>query len=177
MDDDWVQALVCDSTGRLYAGGAFDQAGGVDVSAVAQWTGAAWGPVGTGMNNFVNALARDAGGNIYAGGFFTVAGGVIVNRVARWSGGAWVPLGPAPAPVIVSISASGAADMTVEWSATNGVWYALQWATAPGSSTWNDILPTNRVGPASPPWVLRGTNTDARLSVARFYRVRAARVP
>ena len=99
-----VYALVWSGT-HLYAGGDFRHAGEIVANNVAQWDGAAWQPVGTGMTNDdwwgaelswrtarVFTLAWD-GTSLYAGGGFKKAGGVAVNRVAKWDGTAWSALG------------------------------------------------------------------------------------
>jgi hypothetical protein len=81
--------------GNLFVGGRFNRAGGLVVSNIARWNGAAWSDVGGGTSGFggdVNALAV-YGGSLIAGGVFTTAGGVACNRVARWTGAAWQPLG------------------------------------------------------------------------------------
>jgi len=80
----------------LYAGGAFSDAGGVEVSGIAKWDGTAWSPLGSGVGGMVHALTvfDDGGGPaLYAAGAFITAGGVTVNHVARWDGTAWSPLG------------------------------------------------------------------------------------
>src|SRR5690606_15498213 len=82
-------AIYNDGTGEtLYAGGAFTLAGGVAVSRIAKWDGAAWSDVGGGLNSTVNTLAV-YNGELYAGGLFTIAGVASVNRVARWNGTTW----------------------------------------------------------------------------------------
>ena len=76
----------------LYAGGAFQAAGGVAAARIAKWDGSAWSPLGSGMNDYVQALAvfdDGSGPALYAGGWFTSAGGVGTNRVAKWDGSTW----------------------------------------------------------------------------------------
>ena len=88
-----VNALAVDLSGNLYAGGTFNNAGGVSVNYVAKWNGTNWSALGTGINNTVNALAVDLSGNLYAGGIFNNAGGVSANNVAKWNGTNWSALG------------------------------------------------------------------------------------
>jgi hypothetical protein len=91
-----VYALAFDSSGNLYAGGAFTTAGGTTVNYVAKWDGSSWSALGSGTvgtNGIVYALAFDSSGNLYAGGAFTTAGGTTVNRVAKWDGSSWSALG------------------------------------------------------------------------------------
>jgi hypothetical protein len=78
--------------GELIAGGDFLTAGGVTVSNIARWDGAAWAPMGTGIVGYVGAFT-EYNGNLVAGGLFTRAGDVNVNDVATWDGTAWGRLG------------------------------------------------------------------------------------
>lgn len=86
----------------LFAGGGFFNAGGVTALGIARWDGAAWSPVGGGMNpsGRVYALVvfdEDAEGPgppaLFAGGNFTAAGGTDAYHIARWDGLAWTPVG------------------------------------------------------------------------------------
>ena len=94
-----VNALAVASSGEVYVGGDFSQAGGVAVSNVAKWNGTAWSSLGTGItggsNNFGNivALAVASSGEVYVGGFFQQAGGVAAYNVAKWNGLNWSSLG------------------------------------------------------------------------------------
>ena len=48
-----VSALAVDGDGNLYAGGCFTTAGGTAANYIAQWDGAAWSPLGSGMGDDV----------------------------------------------------------------------------------------------------------------------------
>ena len=82
----------------LFAGGSFASTGdGLLVNHVARWDGAAWAPLGDGLNAPVRALAvfEDRSGDrpaLYAAGDFTLAGGAPADRIARWDGASWTPL-------------------------------------------------------------------------------------
>ena len=93
----YVTALTIASTGDLYAGGDFTQAGGTVANKVAKWNGTAWSSLGTGTANglgsVVYALALAPNGDVYVGGYFTQAGGTAANYVTRWNGTAWSSLG------------------------------------------------------------------------------------
>ncbi len=90
--DGAVDALAV-SGANLYAGGAFNTAGGVRANYIAKWDGIAWSALGSGMNDTVRALAV-SGTNLYAGGdFITAAGGVYARYIAKWDGSAWSALG------------------------------------------------------------------------------------
>ncbi len=81
---------------RLYAAGFFDHAGGVPAQSIAQWDGASWSALGSGLDGTVWALAffdDGSGPALYAGGTFTMAGNVEVNHIARWDGLSWSPVG------------------------------------------------------------------------------------
>ncbi len=90
--------LFDDGLGRgaqLHAGGPFTDSGGARVRHVARWDGAAWQPLGVGMNGIVEVLLAfddGTGPALYAGGTFTQAGGAPARRIARWDGAAWSSL-------------------------------------------------------------------------------------
>jgi len=99
MTDGDVRALAVFDDGRgpaLYAGGAFQTAGGVPASRIARWDGASWSSLQSGMNDAVEGLAvfdDGSGPALYAGGRFTVAAGGTANYLARWDGTDWSTLG------------------------------------------------------------------------------------
>jgi hypothetical protein len=76
----------------LVAAGTFDTAGGVRATNVAQWDGATWAPLGTGVNNEVYALTT-YNERLVVGGEFFQAGGQAARYIAQWDGAAWAPLG------------------------------------------------------------------------------------
>ncbi len=100
--DDWkplgsgipgrVNALVVSADGTLFAGGAFDTAGGVRARNFAAWDPGSeqWREAGVGIGGEVRALAHYAG-RIYLAGDFTDRG----NHVARFDARRrwWAPLG------------------------------------------------------------------------------------
>lgn len=101
-----VQALLYhenDPLGpSLYAGGTFTTAGGVPASRIARWDGAAWSPVGLGLNSTVTDLELfDLDGEsgplpprIVASGSFNASGATLCSKLAYWDGSAWGPLEP-----------------------------------------------------------------------------------
>ncbi|MGD8451626.1 MAG: hypothetical protein PVJ57_07380 [Phycisphaerae bacterium] len=90
-------AVFDDGTGpALYAGGAFETAGGMDIPGIARWDGETWSPVGGGLDGHVETLAvidDGSGPALYAGGRFATAGGEPANCIARWNGQRWSALG------------------------------------------------------------------------------------
>jgi Secretion system C-terminal sorting domain len=79
-------------TGKLYAGGYFENMGGAEASSIAVYDGTTWSPLGTGVNGSVRCL-KMMNGILYVGGYFTDAGGVAVTNVASWDGTAWSAVG------------------------------------------------------------------------------------
>ena len=85
--------------GELIVGGNFLNAGGTTTNNIAQWDGANWSPLGSGMggedgNHETPVFALTAyKGELIAGGDFTNAGGMHTSRIASWNGKSWSPLG------------------------------------------------------------------------------------
>lgn len=86
-----VFAIAVSSTGDVYVGGRFTQAGGVAANHIAMWNGSSWSALGSGTNDEVYAIAVQ-GSKVYVGGKFTQAGGQTVNRIAKWDGSSWSAL-------------------------------------------------------------------------------------
>ena len=91
----------------LVVAGRFDKASGVPARNVAAWNGAAWSPLGPGLDQRVHALAvfdDGQGPALYAGGEFLQAGGVPASRIARWDGASWSAVaGGCDGPVIALV--------------------------------------------------------------------------
>ena len=81
-----------DGTGSaLYAGGAFETAGGVAANDMARWNGTSWSPVGSGPGGGVDDLTvfnDGTGSALYAFGSFGDAA-----NIAKWNGTSWSPVG------------------------------------------------------------------------------------
>ncbi len=126
----------------LYAGGWFNNAGGMSVGHIARWTGAAWEALGSGTDGqYVSALAV-YNGQLYASGNFNGAGGVPSPNVARWNGTSW------------SAAGLGLSGRTYSLAVYQGSLYAggeSQWTGPNFLSTkvarWNGSVWTS-VGPA-----------------------------
>ncbi|MFI4917067.1 MAG: GC-type dockerin domain-anchored protein [Phycisphaerales bacterium JB060] len=97
--DGRVQTMTVFDDGRgpaLYAGGWFDQAGGVDTPGVARWDGTSWSSLGVGAQGEIVALyGHDDGSGpaLYVGGFFSVDGVLPATGLARWDGARWSAVG------------------------------------------------------------------------------------
>jgi uncharacterized repeat protein (TIGR02543 family) len=91
---DYINAIVFDKSGNLYAAGDAYIGGGNN--GIAKWNGSSWSALGTGLdgiagpdNASVMAVAIDSSGDLYVGGYFKTAGGVTANDIARWDGSSW----------------------------------------------------------------------------------------
>jgi hypothetical protein len=100
--DNYILALTSFDDGSgpaLYAGGAFQVAGGSLAFSIARWDGASWSAVGAGFRDgSVSSFAvfddgRGDGPALYAGGSFETSGGKPVRGIARWNGSSWDEVG------------------------------------------------------------------------------------
>lgn len=85
---------------EVIVGGQFTMAGGQPASGIARWDGAAWHPIGSGVQGTVWALTTwdidGAGGDppvLVAGGSFYQVDGIAASNIAYWDGISWSPLG------------------------------------------------------------------------------------
>ena len=90
--DQFSVNAMCTWNGNLYAGGAFDSAGGVAVQNLAEWNGISWSDFGNGANNDINVL-YPYNNDLYVGGYFTSVGSTFANGIAQWDGSSWSELG------------------------------------------------------------------------------------
>ncbi len=122
----WSLAPFDDGLGEaLYAGGSFTTAGGIPVSKLAMWDGAAWSAVDSAaLNGYVYALSTwEYDGGLHIGGTFTTSGSPSANRIVRWGGP--LPASPLDAqadPNTIVIGES--TDLTVVSNAPTVSWYA-----------------------------------------------------
>ncbi|MBM4113173.1 MAG: hypothetical protein FJ253_07330 [Phycisphaerae bacterium] len=94
---------------RLFAGGQFPTAGGINVNFVSEWSGTSWGALGNGPNNVVHDLlvfddGLGGGPALYAGGEFISAGIALAARIAKWDGESWSALGSGLGPTNGGVS-------------------------------------------------------------------------
>jgi hypothetical protein len=80
--------------GSLYAGGIFTKTGAAPLNHIARWDGAAWQPVGAGVDQAVEALLA-VGSTLYVGGEFTTAGGTGATLPSAATASGWVATSPA----------------------------------------------------------------------------------
>ena len=93
--NDLVTSLAIGPNGSVYAGGSFDDTGGVTLGyfcnagrplqCMARWDGTQWNPMSSGLDNAVLGLTS-ASGTLYAVGMFTA-------KVASWNGTGWSAVG------------------------------------------------------------------------------------
>ncbi|HTA28111.1 MAG TPA: T9SS type A sorting domain-containing protein [Bacteroidia bacterium] len=86
---------LCVFNGNLYAGGVFNSAGGNPANNIAEWNGASWSALSSGIATSAAEVSFLAvyNGELYAAGYFDTAGGVPVNNIAKWNGSSWSAVG------------------------------------------------------------------------------------
>jgi trimeric autotransporter adhesin len=144
--DDGVQPPV------LIAGGDFSAAGGTSANHVAQWDGAAWSSLGSGIaaSGAVRALAvfpdPTAGPVLIAGGSFGTAGGIKADSVAQWDGTTWSALGDGLYSGVraLTVVENGAGEATlVAGGAASGTpggdSYVAQWGCPTAGSAFTTV--------------------------------------
>lgn len=105
-----VNALAFDSSGNLYAGGAFTNDG---LNRVAMWDGSTWTALGSGIaNQIVYGLAVDGNDDLYVGGSFTDAVGDL-DYIAKWDGLVWSAVGTGLNGQVNALTISGGTDLYV----------------------------------------------------------------
>jgi hypothetical protein len=77
-----VNALACDNSGNLYAGGAFTIADALLVYRIAKWNGTSWSALGSGTNGNVTVL-KLTDNNLYVGGNFDSVNGVSATFITK----------------------------------------------------------------------------------------------
>lgn len=95
-----VRALAA-SSGGLYVGGLFEQAGDQAARSIARWNGTAWagldsgGATGVSLEGEAGRLfdLHSVGSDVYVAGLFDSAGATAANHVARWDGSQWDSIG------------------------------------------------------------------------------------
>jgi hypothetical protein len=136
---------------EVFVGGTFTNVGGINVSNIARWNGAAWSNLGLGFDSTVGALATTPSA-VYAGGGFTNVidppSTITVNHIAMWNGSHWSNLGSGvnPSGSVNAIATSGN-NVYIGGSFTNAggvaanriaVWNGASWASL-GTGTANGL--------------------------------------
>jgi hypothetical protein len=83
-----IRVLAVHPNGDVYAGGDFENIGGVACRRIARWDGTAWNILAGAGNDIddgsVYAIAFAPNGDVYIGGTFTTIGAATFDRVARY---------------------------------------------------------------------------------------------
>jgi hypothetical protein len=81
----------------LYVGGNLISAGGQPANRIAKWDGAAWSPLGAGLNQASQAMASfddGSGTRLFVGGSFSLAANVPNTAgITSWNGSQWFEVG------------------------------------------------------------------------------------
>ncbi|MEW6060871.1 MAG: LamG-like jellyroll fold domain-containing protein, partial [Bacteroidota bacterium] len=161
--DDVVSAL-CFIGDTLYAGGDFNNAGGIPAKRIAKWNGSSWSALSAGVyiNTAVNiggsvqALAV-IGNDLYVGGSFNRAGGTIdgvggvtggaaISNIAKWNHSSWSGLGTGTNGSVAALTVlsgklyAGGQFSTAGGTSANNIaqWNGSSWS-ALGSGTNGEV--------------------------------------
>ena len=141
---------------NLYVAGYFTNAGGIAANHIAEWNGANWSALGSGVVGSGYVVAMTAiGTNLYAGGSFTNIGGVPVSYVAKWNGNVWSALGSGVA------RSSGSASVSALCSSGNDLYAGGNFQIAGNKASytvghWNDQVNFNVPQLINPNWLSQG---------------------
>lgn len=126
IDGAFVEDIVVDAAGIVYAAGDFEavvQADGtvVEAGSVARWDGTSWSALGNGFDGPVYALALGSDGTLYAGGEFTKDsnGQGAFAYLASWDGAAWAQVGPGLDGPVNALAVTGTGDLYAGGSFTS----------------------------------------------------------
>lgn len=121
-----INQIAVDSSGNIYAGGAFTSVNGVTANRVAKWNGSVWTSLGSGVDGQVLSILVDNSDNVYVGGFLT-------NNVARWNGSSWVSIGASIGSYVQALATDSANNIYAGGTFGVRVW---------NGSTWTNLTPT-----------------------------------
>ncbi len=135
-----VAGLAADDSGNIYAGGAFDTAGGAPAGNIAMWNGSYWSAMGTSLGNPMNGLIKAIavnGSEIYAGGSVTGSGNLF-----QYVGGYWHVVGGDTNGQVTSLAINGssmfvAGSFTAVNQGTQTANNIARWDI--GTSTWSAL--------------------------------------
>lgn len=89
----WIYCFAYDSiNNRLYAGGYFENIGGLETPSIAFYDGSQWHAMGSGLVGGVTGM-KMMNGNLYVAGYFSQAGNIKVSNIAMWDGINWNAVG------------------------------------------------------------------------------------
>ena len=167
--------------GKLFAGGAFTEAGGTTATRIAAWNGVNWsalaGPNGEGADGSVFAMTM-YNGKLIVGGSFIEAGGEVVSGITSWNGTTWEPLVGSTGAIGVSILPLGFVSALAVYNGdlyvgglfqtAGGVpvdniarWNGSDWSPVTGPSGFGTAIDGSDIAP-----VFDMTAVDGRLIIA-----------
>lgn len=146
----YVYSIALDGGGNVYAGGAFNTAGGLPAHDLARWNGSTWSTFGSGINStsiyvtLVYTVTVDAGGNLYVGGDFTGVGSTPANNIVEWNGSSWSALGTGIGPAsgtVETLTTDGAGNLYAGGTFTNAGSIMANNIAEWNGSTWSALGP------------------------------------
>jgi trimeric autotransporter adhesin len=144
----YVYSIALDGSGNVYAGGAFNTAGGLPAHDLARWNGSNWSTFGSGINStsiyvtLVYAVTVDAGGNLYVGGQFTGVGTTPANNIVEWNGSSWSALGTgigSGSGTVETLTTDGAGNLYASGTFTNAGGIMANNIAEWNGSTWSAL--------------------------------------
>lgn len=144
--------------GKLYMGGHFvdlniDGVVNTDCKGVAVYDGSVWGPLGTGVNDYVRAI-HEYNGNIVVGGYFTTAGSVSANRIAKWN-----PVAQTWSAMGLGFNGAGIDEYVKAATVWNGIFFAGGAYTVAESNSMDYIAQWFEAPAAAPTAVINAEQT------------------
>lgn len=141
---------ICEFQGKVFAGGAFTEAGSTYVNNIAYWENNSWHNAGCLYGVVNDLLVYD--NKLYAAGDFDVCAGSSEVNFARWDGTNWQPLAGLTGSVHTLEVAGGrlllGGDMTYNGTAAP----AIAWSPATGFATFS----TDALSPVNDFTVFKG---------------------
>jgi BspA type Leucine rich repeat region (6 copies) len=121
-----VFSLTLDNSGNLFAGGGFNQAGGVNATNIAKWNGSSWSALGTGISGQVGNLIFDSSSNLYVASLTNeiTSWGTIISK---WNGITWQALG-----LLTPVDGNGSGISSLALDDTSGTLYVSGYFTSAG---------------------------------------------
>ncbi len=149
-----VHALLPTDKG-IYVAGSFSWAGGIRASNIAQWDGACWKPLGSGIGTGlvgVRSLTSN-GSELFVGGSFSNAGGKPSSKIALWH-------------IPHALTATRHGDLlSLSWPG-GGTNFLLEGCDNLGQTNWSQVLQSP--APVGSELVV----TQELCSPSQFYRLR-----
>lgn len=135
--DGIVYALAKDSSGNIYAGGAFANIGGSAYANIAVWDGSTWSDINGETNTgTVYAIYIDNAGNLYVGGNFTNWDTTGANYIAKFDGANWSSMGTDPNGIVRAITSDSAGNIYIGGDFTTAGGNTVNYVSVYTGSDW-----------------------------------------